>query len=139
MMLFIWNEDWETGLQDVDDQHRSLLLQMDQLFEAIRMGEERAEVTNTMRHLALYVDYHFSHEERLMAEAGYPGLEEHRKAHDALRGTVQKIIQAQVDGSPTLLEDVTVCLQDWLFHLLDTLDRRMAAFLREVPAQIAKD
>jgi hemerythrin-like metal-binding protein len=131
MNLFVWKREWETGIQEIDDQHRALLLQMDQLFEAIHKGEEHSEVSNTLRHLALYVDYHFRTEERLMTQTGYGALPAHKACHDVLRETVKGVIRSQEAGSPSLLVDVVDYLQHWLFDHLDTLDREMAAHLRE--------
>lgn len=70
-----------TGHSDIDAQHRELFARLGALLDASREHRGRAEVARLLDFLGDYVVSHFSIEERVMAEAGYPGLEAHREEH----------------------------------------------------------
>lgn len=70
-----------TGEATIDAQHRELFHRVNQLLEASRVHRSRAEVARLLDFLGDYVVSHFAAEERVMAEAAYPGLDGHREEH----------------------------------------------------------
>ena len=91
MAVISWKEIYETGIATLDNEHRALVAEINRLYEAIRdkRGDEVLGEILTM--LESYTVNHFQHEEKLMAEYHYPGLEEHQRAHQELIDAVQEI------------------------------------------------
>jgi hemerythrin len=91
MPIITWSEKLETGISVIDSQHRVLVSMLNQIQTA---AEEKDPATrNTiikmdLQHLVEYTIYHFETEEKLMEEAEYSGLKEHKKAHENLRTEV---------------------------------------------------
>lgn len=129
MHVLVWNPAWVTGIERIDDQHRALLEQVDQLFEAIHDAGAADRLPGMLVFLAGYVDVHFRDEEGAMEAAGYPGLVSHRAAHDDMRGRLRDLlVQFQEDRS-VLTAALLEFMVDWLVNHIDQGDRSMAAYL----------
>jgi hemerythrin-like metal-binding protein len=79
-------EEWEPaslGDERIDGQHRQIALRLRVLEAALGSGRVDA-LAPMLRALALALAEHFRDEERWMEEAGYPGIAEHARRHDAL-------------------------------------------------------
>ena len=70
-----------TGIDEIDAQHREMFARVGTLLEASRTHRSREEVVRMLEFLGGYAVDHFSAEERLMEEAGYPRLGGHRAEH----------------------------------------------------------
>ncbi len=82
MKTFQWSPLFETGLDEVDAQHRRLVELVNDLGDKLDSGEpERIDATLTA--LADYTVYHFGCEEALMDAAGVDAeyAERHRDTH----------------------------------------------------------
>jgi hemerythrin-like metal-binding protein len=78
--------EWEPaslGDERLDGQQRHLVWRLRALGAAVA-GGKKDEVGACLRILSLALAEHWRDEERWMAEAGYPGISEHARRHDAL-------------------------------------------------------
>ncbi|CCQ73682.1 bacteriohemerythrin [Magnetospira sp. QH-2] len=86
MAQFAWSEEYSVGIHSLDTDHDLLIGLIGQLQEAASDSNERLDnVTSILNAIQDYTDYHFSREEALMAACRYPELDEHLKAHAAIR------------------------------------------------------
>jgi len=76
-----WNPKLETGIPDVDEQHRELVDAMGALAAALAISDEAA-VRNTLECLTHYALVHFEEEERWMRANQFSLLREHVAKHD---------------------------------------------------------
>jgi len=75
------SKDMETGVEEIDSQHRELINRINNL---LRVGEKpvsEEETRKTLDYLGEYVVKHFSDEEKLQLKTRYPKYEEHKKKH----------------------------------------------------------
>ena len=86
-----WTDDFSVGVPEIDRDHQTLLGLLNDLYDAVEAGVGHEAVGRVLDGLALYVSYHFAHEEGLFLRAKYPGYERHRKQHLALTDTVKEI------------------------------------------------
>jgi hemerythrin len=126
-----WTEDLATGIADIDAQHRELYRNIAQLHEAMKQNH-LDRVRATLVYLADYAVDHFATEERAMAAASYPGLEEHRAAHHAF---VEQFLRYKADvdregTSPRVVVDLSAWLGGWLRDHVRRMDGDMARHLR---------
>lgn len=131
-MALAWNDDMSTGLEIVDTQHRELFARIGALLEACRQGKEADEVGRTMSFLASYVDVHFSTEEGLMRESGFPGYAHHRKLHQAFCSDLEDLKRTLAADGPGLhiVVKTNRVVTDWLVTHIGKADKAFGLYAR---------
>jgi hemerythrin len=72
MELIKWKDVFSVKVSEVDNQHKKLIGLINQLYDAMRVGKGREVLGSVLTELVNYTIYHFSTEERLFREYGYP-------------------------------------------------------------------
>lgn len=135
IMKIKWTKDFETGLPEIDRQHKLLV----DLINAARKLDahgpnsddtEQNQKRKILSALAKYISTHFHYEEELLRESGYPKFFEHKASHDRMVNTVrdyqQKLSQGQI--SLTTIENL---MSQWLInHILDS-DRDYISYVKD--------
>jgi len=85
MDSFDWKDEFNTGIPEIDRQHRELFKKMDQLSLGIYGGKSREHLKEMMQFLDDYVESHFAAEEELLMSANYPDYGKHREQHSRFR------------------------------------------------------
>ena len=125
-----WTDEFSVGVPEIDRDHQTLLALLNDLHDAVEAGVGHEALSKVLDGLALYVSYHFAHEEGLFLRAKYPGYERHRKQHLALTGTVKEIYsEFQAGGSETLPQQVLEFLKNWLYEHILGADRAFGVYL----------
>lgn len=126
----IWDASLETGITEVDAQHKRLVEIINSLIDAIGHAHP-----STLKHivgqLKDYTLYHFQTEEKIMEDAGYAALAEHREEHAMF---VDQILLFDLDvilASEGLAWDMLHFLRGWLTNHILVVDKR---FSRELQA-----
>jgi len=130
-----WKQDLETGIEEIDNQHRSIFDKINVLMEAVQARRGKEEVGKTIDFLGDYVVTHFAAEEKFMAVRQYPNLAAHRAAHILFLNDFQ-ILKGQFDregASLSLVFSVQRQVVDWLFEHIRGTDKAMAAYVRNQP------
>jgi hemerythrin len=129
-MAFIeWSDAaYSVGVKQFDDEHKELVRLINELHAAMKSGHGRDVMAPTLNSLTRYVKLHFTREETIMGQHGYPGLASQRQQHEGFvkrLGEYQKNFDA---GEIGITVDLLQFLQSWLLdHILRT-DRQYAAF-----------
>lgn len=135
MDTFQWNSVFETGLEEIDAQHKHLVGLLNELSRNVDVGR-RDNIDRTLQDLAQYTVYHFASEERFMdahrLAAEY--CDRHRETHRRFVAQVQDWIAAlDRDDAPTPRQLLDY-LANWLiFHILGddrALGRQVQAIQR---------
>ncbi len=129
MAFVIWNPAWETGDPLIDEEHRQLLSQIEQLFSAIHEKRPGEKIPEVLAFLAGYVESHFAREEHHMQVSRYPGLDQHKGIHDDMRAQVARLTEASRSNPAVVTEDVVNFLSEWLVSHITEEDQRMAKHL----------
>jgi len=135
MQHLAWDPEWEMGNPRLERQHQSMVGAINRLAAAIEAGESQAEARRAISFLLVYVATHFKDEEELMAEAGYPDLEAHRRKHDFCTRKIDDLLELHRTGQPGVLGELVRFFSYWLKEHFETADRALAAFLRARAAQ----
>jgi diguanylate cyclase (GGDEF)-like protein/hemerythrin-like metal-binding protein/PAS domain S-box-containing protein len=129
--VFVWSSRFETGLQDIDQQHSNLVQMINSLAQLAIEGATRETLVPLLVDLKNYARVHFQTEEDLMQhyelDADFVGA--HIRAHQSLSEQI-RIVCGLVDESETnagaAVGRLLPLLTKWLlFHVLGT-DMRMA-------------
>lgn len=127
---FQWSDEYEIGIPAIDQQHRKLLDLANQVHHQMRSS--RRHVEGAMEELMAYVQFHFAAEERLMAENGYAGLADHRRAHEALADQVVQLWRVRDVVTP---EQVFDLLSEWVVAHILSCDQDLRGMNRGAPPQ----
>jgi len=76
-----WDDSLNTGIKTIDQQHRGIVDFINKL-HAAGLKEDRDTIESVLTGLTDYTHSHFSYEEQLQQQHGYPLIVPHKKAHD---------------------------------------------------------
>lgn len=130
-----WPARFNTGLAEVDTQHREMAAMLDTLTCQAAEDADNLALLTSVQALYDYTQMHFAAEERLMADYALdPGFAEaHHKAHVSLAEQVRIVASmlenALAPSAPALCK-LLPFLQKWMiFHVIGT-DMRMARMIQ---------
>lgn len=120
MALIKWRDSYSVGSNEIDDEHKSLVKLVNDIFILVRDKKPQQAITSTLNELTAYAQIHFSSEEKLLAEVNYPGLEEHKIIHQDLLEKVSKYTDRLENNDEEILQDFYLFLRDWLMtHIME--------------------
>ncbi len=124
-----WSDSYSVKVAEIDNQHKKLIGLVNQLYDAMRAGKGREALEPVLTELVNYTVYHFSTEERLFREHGYPDYEQHKKIHDDLTRKAKDLKEAFARGNKMITIDVMLFLSNWWnIHILEE-DKKYVDFL----------
>lgn len=136
MACINWSEEFITGIESIDDQHRHLVDLANKFEEASRRGKGSRVMSDILNDLAGYTQEHFAHEEKIMEESGFPGLAQHMARH---RRLLQKVERFQFEfgtQGKRVTTEVREFLQYWIqSHILQE-DMAFAAHLKKTRVSV---
>ncbi|WP_428035735.1 GGDEF domain-containing protein [Amphritea sp.] len=141
MESFHWDQNFFTGIDDVDKQHHHLVNVINR-FGTLISGEEQptyAEIEALFTELTNYTHYHFSEEEGFMLQAGLDSryLTPHMEAHQHFIDQVKAIRQSITPHTMDRCEKAMQFLIHWLaYHILGT-DKSMARQIFRIESGIS--
>jgi len=119
-----WHAAYESGNPVIDEQHRALFADANQLLGAVLSERPHAEVTALVSTLVRDLVQHFKDEEVIIQAAGYPRAREHAAIHSRLVDKAVLMVKNFHDGNLTIGE-----LFQFLAH--DVVARHMLGADRE--------
>jgi hemerythrin len=128
-----WDNSLSIGVDLIDEQHKMLIQKLRDLSDAFEVGREYDKILQTLDFMIEYTDFHFSAEEKTMAEHGYPGLGEQQKQHEEFKVTLNHILEDFQEEGPTkaLATSINVFLLNWLINHIKGVDLKLGKFLSE--------
>lgn len=122
MGIFHWNKSFETGLDEVDEQHQVLVDLINRLDEALMQKDRasRADVEAVFNELMDYTHYHFQDEEAMMTRVGLDPrfLSHHVQLHAAFLEEAVKMRAVALGGDLGAAKSMLNFLVHWLaFHI----------------------
>ena len=141
MEAFVWNSRLETGIASVDQQHRHLVDIINRLGNMLIEGKAGSDKINDLfGELAKYATFHFTDEERLMAEADISErhIELHRRHHRQFVEQLSTMWKGRAElGNPA--DVLHGFLSSWLtFHIMEE-DHSMARQIALVHQGVAAE
>lgn len=133
MDIFPWNENFEIGIQAIDDQHRGLVALLNRLADGVAASSSPEHLARIIDELAAYADDHFATEEAIWHKhlANDPAALAHNDIHQSFRDEVVRLRGALMDCTAQDVAERTLeFLARWLAsHILES-DRYMACALQ---------
>ena len=127
--IFPWDDNFNTGITKVDEQHRKLVTLLNSLASHVAFHDSKVELGAVFDELAEYTVYHFETEEAIWREslAGDSSLVSHEDTHRQFVDTVLRLKQGLLNKDQgEVAEEALAFLTRWLAsHILES-DRYMA-------------
>jgi len=130
MALLEWKEEYATGIDDVDDEHKDLIDVINRLHELLLAEDAKLTVPAFFARLIDGVSAHFALEERIMGESGYPDLEAHRADHERLLDEIRDLVDAFAQADEVDSVDLAMRLEPWFSQHFATHDLRLHTTLK---------
>ena len=136
-MAYTWSPSLETGHHVIDAQHKELVRTANELFEECAQGSAAAgQINKTVDFLVSYTKRHFSEEEALQKQSGYPDYPNHCKMHADLVQTLTALATELKQSGPTpmIINKLIRGVGDWLVNHIQQQDTKVAAHIKTAKA-----
>ncbi len=126
-----WGPQLQTGIREIDQQHRKLVGMVNELYRAVQEGRDREFMARLLEELVSYTDYHFKTEEYYFDKYHYPEGQVHKEIHRKLTEKVLAFREKFVQGEANVSYDLLNFLKDWLINHIGKTDMKYVPFLKE--------
>lgn len=131
MTLLTWSHECIVGVQAMDDQHGILMDTLNELRAMLLRGTSRRDVSLQLERLIEFTQMHFQSEEQLLLQQGFPGAEEHRKAHQHLLTRLYTALEQVNRDEPIRLSSLLEFLPAWYLEHVEQLDQPYGVWLNQ--------
>ena len=125
MSLIKWKDEFNLGIEEVDNEHRDLVALINALHEAMLAGVGRADILEGISQIYTLVSAHFEREEAFMRESRYMAYAEHKEDHEVLLDDLREIIEQVRSGGGYAEARLSADLQYWFSEHFRTHDARL--------------
>jgi len=131
MAHLVWQNDLNTGIEEIDSQHKRIVEMINHLYDAEKKGDKN-EIREVLVDLVDYTQSHFAFEETLMEDAGYRFSRAHKKVHELFIRRVEEY-RMRFDAGENIVQELRDTLSRWLFRHIRSED---AAYAETVKANM---
>ena len=135
-MLFVWDNSWETGITEIDNDHKGLVNLINDLYEAMQDGSGGALLLPIFSALKHYTETHFTKEELFMVECDAPDQEKHFQEHKLMMAKLADLESRHRKGEAAISLQTLSFLRDWLKNHICVVDQVMASKLKDKDANL---
>ncbi len=122
MSLIEWRKEFETGIADVDHEHRELVDLINRLHEHMTGGADPARVNEFLGEVFARIAAHFALEESIMRKHGYDEYQAHKDEHERLLDEIRDIMDGATSDYSHSLSTV---VRDWFVNHFKSKDARL--------------
>ena len=119
-----WRDEYVLGIQEMDNQHKTLIQGFTAIEEAIRLEKNWSTIHFNITDLKDFARFHFSCEEALMRMFGYPEIKLHTAEHTHFFKVLSDIETNSIRKS--VEKDLVKFLRLWLTKHIVGSDREVA-------------
>lgn len=141
-MPIFWRPALAIGHEDIDADHRYLILLINTVELVLRFPEQPDHVRLAFDELQRYARHHFEREEKIQVACGYPHFDQHKLEHSRLlealadlRSRVERAV-ASPDTAQQLAAQsgsITTFLRGWLIDHVLKSDSKLTTLFRKMP------
>jgi len=129
-----WQDSFDTGIADIDDQHRVLINTLNEANTKLRTEARPEEIDQLLKDLLAYAIYHFETEEMLMQEYDYAGGDPemaglHVAQHRDFAATAARLREQFLSTGDLDRKALLDYLNGWLTGHILGVDQRLGEYL----------
>ena len=138
MEKICWKDEYSVGVEKLDHQHQHLFEITNKLIERSGASGDLELASETLAEMVNHAKEHFTDEEILMREYGYPDIESHKKQHDYFINTTAELSISFMNNEHTHADEIAEFLKLWLIiHILKSDMKYKEFFKTKIPANAA--
>lgn len=129
MEILRWEDSLRVGVLQIDNEHRLICAMMNDLVKVAEAGQSVQSQMLNQSLTALFdaIRRHFSSEEQLLAEAGYPDCAGHQQLHRTLEAKLEQML---TNRGLAVNAELIEFLRHWFLDHLQAEDQKYALFLK---------
>lgn len=121
-----WRKEFETGIQDVDQEHAHLIEVVNAVVHRVGDKPSKSQWADALGEIHRAISSHFAHEEKIMEERGYDQYEDHKADHEFLLDEIRGILNSVDENVAMIQRDVLVRrISCWFTEHFKTRDARL--------------
>ena len=128
MRQIIWKDEYLTGVEEIDRQHKEFVKLINRLNMIHDLGNNSGYALRLLNEVGKYADYHFTSEENLMVLTKYPQLDTQEKAHKDLLIRYRQLMDSYKSQNADI-EDIIKFLEAWFAGHTISVDKKIGEFL----------
>jgi len=130
MTLIEWRREFETGVAEVDHEHKELVELLNELHAKLGAGASQEEVSAFLGEVFAKISAHFALEETVMRKHQYDEYLAHKSDHEKLLDDLRDIMDTVEAGEFLDYEAALGCaVRDWFVNHFKTRDARLHRLL----------
>jgi hemerythrin len=138
--MLIWKSEFETGVAEVDADHRELIIGLNHLETALQSGEGSKTIPKVLAFLEAYANQHFAREEACMYKLQCPTAIANKTAHQQFRQTFARAKERMASSSAAALVAAQVHreLCEWITNHIMKIDSGLKGCTHKAAGAVAK-
>lgn len=129
MEKIMWNNDYLTGIAEIDSQHHEIIDQINYLIDNHNCKARASLNQEIILFLDKYSEEHFSTEEDFLRKINYPNLENHLKVHQSFKMNTVQFALKVVRGHEDVPEETIQFLKNWWTNHIQNMDMEYKNFI----------
>lgn len=130
-VYFKWSPAYSVNIKAIDNQHQELVNILNHLFVAVSKREGDKVIAGILDALMGYTKTHFALEERLMQQAEYKGIEQHKEEHRKLIEQLDQLCKKHMLEEKPIYFEMMSFLKKWLIEHIQGVDTKYSAALHQ--------
>ena len=128
-----WNDKYNIGKEEVDEQHKKLFEMINALASSAEDGSDTEKIRSTLDFLVEYTVQHFYDEEKVQVQYIYPDYEWHKKIHEDFKVTVTGLVAEFKESgySKELHDALNKALAKWIVNHILQEDKKIGEHIRD--------
>ena len=126
--MYYFKDEYLTGVELVDEEHKELFRIIGQVHEIIADGfktDENDEIIRLLEELRIYTKSHFQDEEEYLRSIRYEGLEAQKAAHEILSAGLDEIDLNKIGvHQEKMVEELITFQAEWLADHILHMDKK---------------
>ena len=138
-MPILWNDALNTGLRNIDLQHRELVDTINALEALLALPHALDEARFVLDSLCQYVSLHFGYEELLMEQGDFPQdfrrahIQQHRGFAAEIDARIARLHELHDKHALLQLPELHEFLKTWLLQHIGRTDQELARIIVAAP------
>ena len=132
MTYITWNKNLLTNIKKIDEQHKNLIVLINDFHRQLLMGKGRESIQITIAQLVKYTMEHFSTEEKFMLDHKYPGYDQQKKEHETFLPKLKEFHKKYMENRPLVAREILIFLGDWYRNHISNIDKKLGEFINTV-------
>ena len=129
MALIEWRPEFETGIGEVDAEHRELVGLINALHQGIGEKADSETISAFLGEVFARIAAHFALEETVMRKHAYDEYAAHKAEHERLLDEIRDIMDAHEAGSEDYGTVLSTKVRDWFVNHFKHKDARLHRIL----------